>query len=110
MVSLTVLALISTTVALKAQFIILAPIAISLVSVFLGTTEYVPETVNLFFVFALSFALFSTVFELTAKEIGEGDSRALNYQISTSAGKLKFKAGYSRSFGMKTINGLIPIV
>ncbi len=48
LISLTVLALISTSVALKAQFFILAAIAISLISVFLGTTEYAPETVNLF--------------------------------------------------------------
>jgi amino acid transporter len=48
LVSLTVLALISTSVALKAQFFILAAIAISLISVFFGTTEYAPETVNLF--------------------------------------------------------------
>jgi amino acid transporter len=48
LISLTVLALISTSVALKAQFFILAAIAISLISIFLGTTEYAPETVNLF--------------------------------------------------------------
>jgi len=36
LISLTVLALISTSVALKAQFIILAAIAISLVSIFFG--------------------------------------------------------------------------
>ena len=48
LVSLTVLALISTSIALKAQFIILAAIVISLISIFLGTTEYAPETISLF--------------------------------------------------------------
>src|SRR5680860_1113288 len=48
LISLTVLALISTTVALKAQYIILAAIVVSLISIFLGTTEYAPETVSLF--------------------------------------------------------------
>jgi amino acid transporter len=48
LISLTVLALISTSVALKAQFIILAAIAVSLISVFFGTTEYAPETISLF--------------------------------------------------------------
>lgn len=48
LISLTVLALISTSLALKAQFFILAAIAISLISIFLGTTEYAPETVHLF--------------------------------------------------------------
>jgi amino acid transporter len=48
LVALTILALISTSVALKAQFFILAAIIISLVSVFLGSREFVPETVNLF--------------------------------------------------------------
>ena len=48
LVALTVLALISTSVALKAQFIILAAIVISLISIFLGTTEYAPETLHLF--------------------------------------------------------------
>ena len=47
-VALTVLALISTSVALKAQFFILAAIVISLISIFLGTSEYTPETVHLF--------------------------------------------------------------
>lgn len=47
LLSLTILALISTSVALKAQFFILAAIVISLVSIFLGTTEFAPETVNL---------------------------------------------------------------
>ncbi len=48
LISLTVLALISTSVALKAQFFILAAIAISLISIFLGTTEYAPQTLHLF--------------------------------------------------------------
>ena len=48
LLSLTVLALISTSVALKAQFFILAAIAISLISIFLGSSEYAPETVHLF--------------------------------------------------------------
>jgi len=48
LISLTALALISTSVALKAQFFILAAIIISLVSIFFGTTEFAPETVPLF--------------------------------------------------------------
>lgn len=48
LVSLTILALISTSVALKAQFFILAAIIISLISIFLGTHEFAPESVNLF--------------------------------------------------------------
>jgi solute carrier family 12 (sodium/potassium/chloride transporter), member 2 len=48
LVSLTVLALISTSVALKAQFFILAAIIISLISIFLGTQEFAPETVSMF--------------------------------------------------------------
>jgi len=48
LISLTVLALISTSIALKAQFFILAAIIISLISIFFGTTEYAPETVSLF--------------------------------------------------------------
>lgn len=64
LVSLTVLALISTSVALKAQFFILAAIIISILSIFLGTTEFAPDTVNLIpsegsapleFVFAIFF-------------------------------------------------------
>lgn len=45
---LTGLALISTSVALKTQFLILAAIIISLISIFLGSTEFVPTTVSLF--------------------------------------------------------------
>ena len=48
LVALTILALISTSVALKAQFFILAAIALSLISVFLGTNEFAPQTVPLF--------------------------------------------------------------
>ena len=48
LVALTVLALISTSVALKAQFVILAAIVISIISIAFGTSEYVPETVQLF--------------------------------------------------------------
>ncbi len=47
LLSLTILALISTSVALKAQFFILAAIILSIVSIFLGTTEFAPESVNL---------------------------------------------------------------
>jgi hypothetical protein len=42
------LALISTSVALKAQFFILAAIVISLVSIFLGTSDFAPQKVALF--------------------------------------------------------------
>ncbi len=48
LILITGLALISTSVALKAQFFILAAIAMSLVSIFFGTTEFTPETVHLF--------------------------------------------------------------
>lgn len=48
LIALTVLALISTSVALKAQFFILAAIAISLIAIFLGSSEYAPETIHLF--------------------------------------------------------------
>ena len=48
LVSITALALISTSVALKAQFFILAAIVISLISIFLGTSDFVPQTVNMF--------------------------------------------------------------
>lgn len=47
LVALTSLALISTSVALKTQYFILAAIVISLVSIFFGTSDYVPEKVNL---------------------------------------------------------------
>ncbi len=48
LVLLTALALISTSVALKAQFLILAAIIISLVSIFLGSHEFTPDSVPLF--------------------------------------------------------------
>ena len=48
LVVLTALALISTSVAMKAQFFILAAIIISLISIFLGTGDFAPETVSLF--------------------------------------------------------------
>jgi solute carrier family 12 sodium/potassium/chloride transporter 2 len=48
LVSLTSLALISTSVALKTQFVILAAIVISLIAIFFGTSDFVPETVLLF--------------------------------------------------------------
>ncbi len=47
LVLLTALALISTSVALKAQFFILTAIIISLLSIFLGTREFAPETVHM---------------------------------------------------------------
>tara|TARA_R110001592_G_scaffold95947_3_gene275933 strand:- start:279 stop:2462 length:2184 start_codon:yes stop_codon:yes gene_type:complete len=47
LVILTALAIKSTSVALKLQYIILAAIIISIVSIFIGTSEYVPETVNM---------------------------------------------------------------
>ncbi len=47
LLGLTVLALISTSVALKAQFFILAAIVISILSIFLGTTEFAPESIPL---------------------------------------------------------------
>ena len=48
LVALTALALVSTSAALKAQFFILAAIIISLVSIFMGTHEFAPQTVNMF--------------------------------------------------------------
>jgi amino acid transporter len=48
LISLIVLALISTSVALKTQFVILAAIVVSLISIFFGTVEFVPESVPLF--------------------------------------------------------------
>ncbi len=48
LVAITALALISTSVAIKAQFFILAAIIVSLVSIFFGTKEFVPETVQMF--------------------------------------------------------------
>ncbi|WP_034058841.1 amino acid permease [Lacinutrix jangbogonensis] len=46
--ALTLLALISTSFALKVQFIILAAIVLSLISIFLGSTAFAPTTINLF--------------------------------------------------------------
>ncbi len=48
LVLLTALALISTSVALKAQFFILAAIIISILSIFLGTNEFAPEKIPMF--------------------------------------------------------------
>lgn len=48
LVAITALALISTSVALKSQFFILAAILISLLSIFLGTTEFAPQSVSMF--------------------------------------------------------------
>ena len=48
LISLTVLALISTSVALKAQFFILTAIIISLIAIFFGTSDFVPQTVQMF--------------------------------------------------------------
>ncbi len=48
LLTLTGIALISTSVALKTQFFILLAIIVSLVSIFMGTTEYAPETVSFF--------------------------------------------------------------
>jgi len=48
LLTLTVIALISTSLALKAQYFILAAIAVSLIAIFAGSTEFVPESVPLF--------------------------------------------------------------
>ncbi len=48
LLSLTVLALISTSVALKAQYIILTAIIVSLVSIFFGISSFKPDSVPLF--------------------------------------------------------------
>ncbi|MCW5519415.1 amino acid permease [Aureitalea sp. L0-47] len=48
LVSLTVLALISTSLALKAQYIILAAIIVSLVSIFIGSSEFTVDSIPLF--------------------------------------------------------------
>ena len=47
LVLLTALAIKSTSVALKSQYIILAAIIISIISIFIGTSEFVPETVHM---------------------------------------------------------------
>lgn len=48
LLALTLLALISTSVAMKTQFLILAAIIASLISIFLSSSEFAPVTVNLF--------------------------------------------------------------
>ena len=48
LIALTGLALISTSVALKTQFIILAAIIVSLVSIFFGTSEFATDSIKLF--------------------------------------------------------------
>ena len=47
LLTLTVIALISTSLALKAQYFILAAIAVSLIAIFAGSSEFVPESVPL---------------------------------------------------------------
>ncbi|MCA0931872.1 Na-K-Cl cotransporter [Lutimonas saemankumensis] len=47
LLSLTILALISTTVALRTQFFILSAIIVSIISILFGSTDFAPETVNL---------------------------------------------------------------
>lgn len=47
LLSLTILALISTTVALRTQFFILSAIIASIISILFGSTDFAPETVNL---------------------------------------------------------------
>jgi amino acid transporter len=48
LLALTGLALISTSAAIKTQFIILAGIVVSLISIFFSSSEFAPTTVNLF--------------------------------------------------------------
>lgn len=48
LVSLTFLALLSTSIALKSQYIILTAIAVSIISVLLGTRDFAPEVVPMF--------------------------------------------------------------
>ncbi|MEO6347827.1 MAG: amino acid permease, partial [Aquaticitalea sp.] len=47
LVGLTVLALISTSIALKSQYIILTAIVVSIISIVFGTSEFAPETVSM---------------------------------------------------------------
>lgn len=47
LVSITLLALISTSIALKTQYIILTAIAVSIISIVFGTRDFVPETVSM---------------------------------------------------------------
>jgi solute carrier family 12 sodium/potassium/chloride transporter 2 len=48
LLSLTALALISTSVALKSQYFILAAIVVSLVSIFIGSHDFTPQSVPMF--------------------------------------------------------------
>ena len=48
LLALTCLALISTSVAIKAQYFILAAISISLMAIFFGNSDFQPETIQLF--------------------------------------------------------------
>ena len=48
LVLLTALALISTSVALKSQYFILAAIVLSIVSIFFGSHDFTPQTVSMF--------------------------------------------------------------
>lgn len=48
LISITLLALISTSIALKTQYIILTAIAVSIISILFGTRDFVPETINMF--------------------------------------------------------------
>lgn len=47
LLTITALALISTSIALKSQYIILSAIAVSIVSILLGTRDLAPETVSM---------------------------------------------------------------
>ncbi|MEP0134094.1 MAG: amino acid permease [Eudoraea sp.] len=47
LLTLTVIALISTSLALKAQYFILAAIAVSLIAIFAGSSDFAPESVPL---------------------------------------------------------------
>ena len=48
LLALTTIALISTAVAIKTQFFIMAAIFVSLISIFLGTTDSIPQTISFF--------------------------------------------------------------
>lgn len=48
LIVLTTIALISTSAAIKTQYIILGLIVISLIAIFSGTSEFIPETINNF--------------------------------------------------------------
>jgi amino acid transporter len=47
LIAITIITYISTSLALKSQFVIMAAIALSLLSIFLGKHDFTPETVNL---------------------------------------------------------------